>query len=776
MKKIYNQTLKWIHTLLRTITPGKNATRGASFGLLTVSIILWVIYSIHIYLKLNDPWILLLSLLLVFLSIFFALALRWGLRVLNKVPPYYQLAVCIASPLLIIMGFTWITPAIIFVLSSLCGAAIFVLLRSKFQNLSNIKKLITAFGILFSFGGLIGLGILYFYDGFDKNQLTNQAKSPKSNISPINAISPSTKGAYSVQKITYGSGKDLNRLEFGSEVDMITESVNGIAFTDKWTGFGGWWRKRHFGFDSKSLPINARVWYPEGKGPFPLALIVHGNHDMQDYSDSGYGYLGELLASKGIILASVDQNFLNESWSNSTGGLNKENDARAWLLLEHLKVWHKWNKTNDHLFYQKIDTSNIALMGHSRGGEAVAHAAMFNQLPFYPDDATIPFNYNYNIKSIVAIAPVDGQYEPAGSRTELKDIDYFTLHGSQDADVSSYMGSQQYERITFKDSLYHFKSGLYIYGANHGQFNESWGKNDTDNPFIGLFNLQPLLSAKNQQKIAKVYISAFLDITLKNKKEYLPLFVDARKGKAWLPETIYLNQFEDSNLQTLTNFDEDFDVSTTTLSNGSIYTKNLSIWREQEIKLNWQKKGSRALFLGWDYNDKNQTSPFESVPDSLIASYNIDFSSIPIDSSSVLVFSMAESKKSSPQKSKEKMTRKGNILDGNRTTNDKNKTSGNESIDFTIQLSDADDHKISFPISEFSPLQNEIRVMLMKTDLLRNNYQSEKVFQTFYFPIKEFQSYNSKLDLSKIERVKFIFDKNETGGVIIDNIGFMKVL
>jgi hypothetical protein len=55
--------------------------------------------------------------------------------------------------------------------------------------------------------------------------------------------------------------------------------------------------------------------------------------------------------------------------------------------------------------------------GHSRGGEAVAVAAAFNRLSHYPDDATIKFTYNFDIKSIVAIAPVDGQYQPAGKPT-----------------------------------------------------------------------------------------------------------------------------------------------------------------------------------------------------------------------------------------------------------------------------------------------------------------------------------------------------------------------
>jgi ATP-dependent Lon protease len=59
------------------------------------------------------------------------------------------------------------------------------------------------------------------------------------------------------------------------------------------------------------MPLNGRVWYPDGPGPFPLVLIVHGNHNMKDFSDPGYGYLGELLASRGYIFASIDENFID---------------------------------------------------------------------------------------------------------------------------------------------------------------------------------------------------------------------------------------------------------------------------------------------------------------------------------------------------------------------------------------------------------------------------------------------------------------------------------
>lgn len=789
MMKKYKQIVRWLKNKIKVITPGNTAVKGAALGLFTVTAIFWLLFSIGTYIKINDKWILLFFVVFILAVILLAFLIKWVIKLLYNIPNFYKLSLLIAVPLLIIMSFHWVIPAIIIFLASLCGAAVLVLKKTGIENLSKSKKVVTLLGMIIGFGGFITLAILYSHNGFDLDPIKNAALSSESKVEQIKAVSPAKKGSYIVKTLTYGSGKDLHRPEYGAEVDIKTDSVNGLAFIDDWDGFGGWWREKYWGFNSKSLPLNARVWYPKGDGPFPLALIVHGNHSMQDYSDTGYDYLGELLASKGIILASIDENFINGSWSDIFGGLDEENDARGWLLLEHLKVWHKWNKLENNLFYNKIDTSNLALLGHSRGGEAVAHAVMFNTLPFYPDDASVKFDYNYNIKSIVAIAPVDGQYEPGKSRTEINDINYFVIHGAQDADVNSFMGSQQYERVKFKDSLYHFKSGVYVYGANHGQFNTSWGNNDTSNPFLGLLNLKQLISAEDQLEIAKVYISSFLDITLKNKNEYLPLFMDARKGKDWLPKTIYLNQFEDSNFQLIANFDEDFDVSTITEDGGETNSKNLSVWREQEVKLKWQKKGSRALFVGWNYTFDDEKKLDEAVPDSLIASYSILNLSTEIDSSSILTFSLAESKESANPKSKGKWVNENDTknedtddIDDDKEEKDNNEDNSDdkgilkEPIDFTIELNDSFGEKVTFPLSDFAPLQRVIEVMINKTGFIFDDKESELIFQTFYFPTEQFLKINPKFTTSKIEEIRFVFNKNKSGVIVIDNIGFMKSL
>src|SRR6185436_16158094 len=144
------------------------------------------------------------------------------------------------------------------------------------------------------------------------------------------------------------------RAEYRDSVTLKTKTVDGSAFVAI-DGATAKSREKFWGFTNKKLPLNGRVWFPEGEGPFPLVLIVHGNHDMTQFSDPGYGYLGELLASRGFILVSVDENFVN-------GSLRNENDGRGWLLLKHLELWNAWNDSAGGPFTHRVDMHNIALM------------------------------------------------------------------------------------------------------------------------------------------------------------------------------------------------------------------------------------------------------------------------------------------------------------------------------------------------------------------------------------------------------------------------------
>ncbi len=204
---------------------------------------------------------------------------------------------------------------------------------------------------------------------------------------------------------------------------------------------------------------------------------------MEEFSDPGYAYLGELLASRGFILASIDENFLNSNWAGDLGG---ENNVRGWLLLKHLELWRTWNEQEENPFHNKVDLSHIALIGHSRGGEAIVHAAAFNRLLYYPDNAKISFDFGFAIKTLIAIAPIDGQYEPVGMPTPIENVNYLVLQGSHDGDVDFFAGARTYRRVRFTDHNYWMKTALYIHRANHGQFNTVWGPYDVGPPLEAL--------------------------------------------------------------------------------------------------------------------------------------------------------------------------------------------------------------------------------------------------------------------------------------------------
>jgi hypothetical protein len=224
-------------------------------------------------------------------------------------------------------------------------------------------------------------------------------------------------------------------------------------------------------FSNTNVPLNGHICLPRGSGPFPLAVFAHGNHNPFENSTPGYLYLCQLLASHGIIAATIDVNFLN-------GANFGENDARAIIHLEHLKQFRSWNNTAAHPLHGKVDLNRILIVGHSRGGEAVGHASFFNRLaaigPVVLDGSAGLGPYRFGLTAVAAIAPTDRQYVPPTGPTVVPDS-YFIIHGSQDADVYTFEGYHTFERAHAVDlanptvSDGKFKAMLWVHKANHNQ-------------------------------------------------------------------------------------------------------------------------------------------------------------------------------------------------------------------------------------------------------------------------------------------------------------------
>jgi hypothetical protein len=563
---------------------------------------------------------------------------------------------------------------------------------------------------------------------------------------------PSLPGTYRTEFLTYGAGENRRRPEFGTERDLESRSVDATAMLPEWKEFKKRMRESYWGFGLADAPLNGLVWTPLGEGPFPLVLIVHGNHGMEDFSDSGYTYLGELLASRGFITVSVDQNFINGTWSGDFRG--KEMPARAWLLLKQLVLWRDWSGDPQHRFYRKADLDNVALMGHSRGGEAVSIAFAYNQLAHFPDDATVGFDFGFGIRSLVAIAQVDQRYH---RRVELADVNFFTIHGSYDSDEPAYHGMRQYHRISLSGDDYRFKAGVYLHGANHGQFNTGWGRTDYSPPGSWLLNLAPIIPPQEQQQAAKAFISAFLEATLHDDRRYLAFLKDPRSGRDWLPDRPYVQQFRDSTFTPIADFEEDIDVRTASADGAKIYGNALDLWREEELEhRDRRKQGTNAVVLGWNADSNGE------------ASYTISLDGASaglIGAGRVLTVSVSGSTESPPQ------------------TGDEQAAPEDEgdpaSPAFRIELTDAAGEIAEVQSKDHVTLAPPMRVQFLKNKALndeRYNSSWEPILQHFELPLAAIAASNPSFDLESTREIRFRFDQAPEGVIILDDIGIADIL
>ncbi|MEQ9426438.1 MAG: hypothetical protein RJQ09_18595 [Cyclobacteriaceae bacterium] len=667
-----------------------------------------------------------------------SLSILWLIASLfGKLPKAYLIGLLVAIiGMLILYSFRFRLPSPILYYGGvfyLIGNSLLFGILGGFRNLEGSVRTLSIVGFLVILAGDI-YGIYWFWqDG-------STPRTPKIENVDIGLLSaqgfsnPAENGDYKVGYFTYGSGSDQRRSEFSDGIKFKTPPVDGTKIISEWKGDKAKWRKRYWGFGAEKFPLNGRVWMPEANKPAPLILIVHGNHTMEDHSDGGYGYLAEMLASHGNIVVSVDENFINGTWSGDFRG--KEMPARAWLLLKHLEQWREWNTISGHELSGKIDLENITLIGHSRGGEAVAIAAAYNRLSHFPDDATVKFDFNFGIRGLVAIAPTDKRYQ---RRLKLENVSYLTLQGSYDSDEASYFGLRQSHRINYSDSNYWVRAGAYIHGANHGQFNSTWGRKDSGAPWNWILNLEPIIKAEDQREIAKVYIGTFCKMVSGGDLGYVVMFKNSGSANDWLPETPIMSYFKDSEYQPLISYEDDIDVKS--WERGEIKTENLKIWREEELKFrDDDTQGVNGAILGWDYGDEMESDS--------IASYSIlssDSSFSVVDKK--LVFTLSQ----------------GNL-------NELSEEEYTDKVDFSLRLTDSVGTTSKIKFSDYAALTPQLPIQYLKiksvSDEIYGN-SKEAVLETFFIAPSAF----SGIELGAIKSLEFVFDASSKGVLILDEIG-----
>ncbi|HWV58442.1 MAG TPA: hypothetical protein VNZ57_13395, partial [Longimicrobiales bacterium] len=400
---------------------------------------------------------------------------------------------------------------------------------------------------------------------------------------------PSQRGSYTVVAAAYGSGNELRRPELGQDVLWRTAVVDASGVLPRRGFLARSYAAWLWGFDDAHIPVHGLVWYPaEPDGPLPLVLIAHGNRVSSAYSERGYAYLGEHLASHGMIAVSVDENYLNGDALFDYRG--EEYPLRAWLLLRHVDQFRMWNDLPDHPLSGRVDLDRVALIGHSRGGEAAALAAEF-AAGRTPPAGLPPAPPGISVRAVIGIAPTEGQFR--GAPIRLTDVDYLVIQGAHDAELPAFWGLATYHRVQFTGADRRIKVALLSQRANHGRFNSVW--NDADAGLASwMLDRVSILSPAEQQQLTRAVVLAFLRRSLFDDRAYDAFFREPRSGRHWLPDDVILSHWETSDRIDIADFDVGGLITRTFDASGF----DVAILRDPELR-DRTFQGDLALYLRW---------------------------------------------------------------------------------------------------------------------------------------------------------------------------------
>ena len=580
----------------------------------------------------------------------------------------------------------------IIIISLIISLIIFIFSKSIYSRLKNKKKIATV--PLIASGSLLALLSLFLFT----NGQSDKSALKYANLGTQSLESPAQFGS----KV----------MEYGNKNPTEVSLLSYVSYSGKKKKV----RDTYFNKSLSEVPIKGRIWYPEHKEKSPVLFIAHGNHRFTEENYKGYDYLGRYLARRGYVVISVDMNMLNGFMSY---GLSNENDARAILLLENIKEILKLNEDENSKLYNLIDKENIAVLGHSRGGEAVAIAQNYNKLKYNPDNGK-EYNYNFNIKGVISVSPTTDQYNPSGKEIKLEDVNYLVMHGTHDKDVTGFQGMKIYDNVVFNGANNNFKSAVYIGYANHGQFNSKWGSADTDPPQSLMINKAALLEKEEQEEILCKYVHEFLENSF-GFKDNKDLFKNPQNFD--LPKTIYYSKYSDETFNNLVDYEEDYDITTSKSGNISFSGINVS---EEKISIGGYETSNTGAVL--TNNGKGQ--------------YKINFNNLE-DAKEYLQFDI--------------MT--------------KNNEDNYKDMNLYIELVDFYDNKSRVEIKDYIDLYPSIKVELSKLQKISKSYKYKGSMQTVRVPIDDFIT-KSKIVRTDIKEINIGFTDGYSASVVVDNIGF----
>ena len=289
---------------------------------------------------------------------------------------------------------------------------------------------------------------------------------------------------------------------------------------------------------------NARAWFvrPGAPSTFTGDTLTDGRKVMTVPLDSqanhaGYDYLQQWLAEDGrrMVSVSIETNIANS--------LDLLMDLRAQIVVDVLEKLEAESKKSDSLF-NKVDFQNIAIMGHSRGGEAVMLV-----------EKMLRGSPKFKIRAVCSLAPTDvlgATSNAALSIPKSAGTAYLVVYGGLDFDMSGARtsGSREFGGVGFRlyDRTSAHKAMAFMPFCCHTRFNRVWtafGLKLAIMPADPATSSKPATSCRPNthssplhEALAKEYIGGFFDLVLNRDFGLRDLFDNSLQNAAGKPAAI----------------------------------------------------------------------------------------------------------------------------------------------------------------------------------------------------------------------------------------------
>lgn len=463
---------------------------------------------------------------------------------------------------------------------------------------------------------------------------------------------------------------------------------------------------------------------------YPLVILAHGNHrplsapGVRVENFRGLEYLARHLASYGYIAVSVDLNDMNIPIRRDPAIVQ-----RGLTVLEHIRQWRTVFNVTDPIFTGRVDINQIALIGHSRGGETVVSAHRTN----------IDAAHGHLIRAVISISPTDFL------GINLPPAPYLVIYGSEDGDVSIGWPFRLYDRAAPPKAM------VFIYAAIHNFFQT---EPDWFTPAaIDSTDARRLLEIPHQN-LAKGYCLAFLDMNMRSLGGHTHLFKNNGRPSTIAAAVEIHHQVQDTARLVVDDFGPVAtlnraaalppQLATRAATNTLGLAVNVSALSTPVALANRRTQASlqhRDIAPFW-----HDTVGAMAAWDAAGATYTTSVGDRNVSAFKVLSFRVAQR------------------FDVPRNPNPAGATTPGAPQDFTVRLFDFFGRVAGIRVSTITSIPFPYK----RTD----PSLTKSALKTIRIPLSEFKNVTSNLDLRAIRSVQFLFDVIARGEVALDDIEF----